>query len=91
MFLAHKSAAHSKRSDQIDVLLGFMIDILAKKVPHEKGHVKIDAIHHKVKLMPLPDDKYLENWEEQSKVAGETPISRNANVKHNSVVFIKVS
>jgi len=55
----------------MDTLLDFTIDILAKRLPTERVTVKIDHIHHKIRLVPLPDDIIEENFSEPIKVPNE--------------------
>jgi hypothetical protein len=48
----------------MDVLYDFMIDLLAHRQVGESTHVKIEAIWHKVRLIPPPDDIVEEDYEE---------------------------
>jgi hypothetical protein len=48
----------------MEFLLDCCIDILAKKVPTEKVSVKIDQIHSKIRLVPLPNGLCESDWTE---------------------------
>ena len=97
LFMANRTEAHRGLSKQIDTILDFMIEILAKRVPSDKATVKIDAIHSKVKLVPLPEDIINEDFKEEIKIPnedGSTPrketVQKKANVSHQAILYIKV-
>lgn len=57
----------------MDRLYEYLFDILARKVPTENVTIKIDQIHHKVKLVQMPDDIVEEDYEQKIVNKDEPP------------------
>jgi hypothetical protein len=97
IFKGNKSRSHRQlREATVDGLLEFLLKVLAKQEISEKTKIKLDQIQGKVRLVPLPEGRIEEDFVETFEIDGEDgaakeeTVERAANVKHNSVVYIKV-
>jgi len=96
LFLKNKPKNMMKLSKNLDTILSQLIDILAKKIPIENVNVKIDAIHHKVKLVTLPEGQVEEDYEEIIEKEAEDGTKKTETVKvaknvdFQALVYMKV-
>jgi len=97
LFQQHRALSHQGTSKQMDFLLDCCVDILAKKVPTEGVNIKIDQIHNKIKLVPLPKDTFEADWteERETQVEGGEPkketIVHKKNLDFFATMFIRVA
>ena len=82
LFLKNKPKDMRKLSKQLDTLLDQLIDILAKRIPVENVHVKIDSIHHKVRLVTLAEGMVEEDYEEIIEKVAEDGTKTTETIKH---------
>lgn len=63
LFLAHRvSESHRGLSNQMNELYDILLDIMAKSVPVEDTSIKIEQVMTKIKLMPMPEGVYHEDF-----------------------------
>lgn len=95
--MKNRTKSFRKKGETMDLLLDFIIDVLAKRPISDKAGVKVEQIHNKVALVPIPEGILDEDFEEEKSIPnedGSTPRKekqmRKANTKHNSIIYIQI-
>jgi uncharacterized protein YjgD (DUF1641 family) len=90
------SEFHQRTEKMMDTLYDTLVDILAKRVPVEGVNVKVEHIMPKIRLLPIPEDVYLEDKVVKEKVTGEDgvevekEVTKKKNTNEEGLIVISV-